>query len=170
MDVVKTTVEAMRGRIALRSRPGRGTTLTITLPLTLAFIDAMVVRDGARLFALPTERVIEVLQKTPERMASTAHGEHALVRVRERHVPLLSLPRFYGEPGGALDVEEGRLLVVVQGRAGSVAIPVDAVLGHQQIMLKPLGGLMQKIRGATGYGMLRTGDVALTLDCEQLTT
>jgi two-component system chemotaxis sensor kinase CheA len=168
MDVIKTAIERLRGRVKLRSTPGHGARLSITVPLTLAFVDAMVVTHNGHLFALPIERVLEVFKAGAAQVArSTADGV-SLLRVRDRLVPVLWLHQFFGQAAGADTRVEDRIVVVVQTSTGGVALPVDRLLGHQQIMLKPLRGLLGGVRAAAGYGMLRSGDVCLALDCERL--
>jgi two-component system chemotaxis sensor kinase CheA len=167
MDVLKTTVENLRGHVQVRSTPGQGTRFTLKMPLTLAFVEAMVVRERDRLFALPIERVFEVSKINKEDLVHAASGEQAL-RVRNTDVPLLWLHEYWNEAHtGDLDLE-GRVVVVVQTNNGILALPVDEIMGNQQVMLKPLRGPLQHIRAAAGCGMLRTGDVAIALDCDRL--
>jgi len=168
MDVVKTTIESMRGHVALQSVPGRGMRLTMTLPLTLAFVDAMVVRESGRLFALPIERVFEVCRIAPAAVVKNAVDGRSMLRVRDEIVPVLWLRDYWGEAGEPVPPLSGRVAVIVQTRRGSVALPVDELLGNQQIMLKPLRGVLSTMRGASSCGMLGSGDVAVALDCERL--
>jgi len=167
MDVVKTSIEGLRGRVSLESTPGRGTSITMSVPLTLAFVEAMVVRERERLYAVPIERVFEVFRAAASQVSHNLADGQSVVRVRDKLVPVLWLHRYYGE-GPADETLEGRVVVVVQTSQGDLALPVDALLGNQQVMLKPLKGALSKMRAAAGYGMLRSGDVAVTLDCEQL--
>jgi len=166
--VVKTSIEALRGRVQVTSTEGRGTRVRLSVPLTLAFVEAMIVRERERLFAVPVEKVFEVFQVEKKQITRNEGDGDTLVRVRERLVPVLWLHRFYGEELGNVEKLDGRILVVVQTSRGELAIPVDALLGNQQVMLKPLVGPLAKVRAAAGCGMLRTGEVALALDCERL--
>ena len=168
MDVVKTTIEGMRGRVTLRSQTGKGFRLNMTMPLTLAFVEAMVVRERERLYALPIERVLEVFKAQHEQLSYNSADGRTMIRVRERLFPVLWLHRFWDEHAECEEVVEDRVVVVVQTSRGGLAIPVDWLLGNQQVMLKPLRGALQGIRAGAGCGVLRTGDVALTLDCERL--
>ncbi len=168
MDVIKTTIEGLRGRVELRTTPGRGSEVMMRVPLTLAFVEAMIVREGQRLFAVPIEKVYEVFQVKAAQIVRNSAESETLVRVREKLVPVLWLPRFYGEASTGDDALDGRLVVVVQTSRGELALPVDALLGNQQVMLKPLTGALTKVRAAAGCGMLRSGEVALALDCERL--
>ncbi len=169
MDVVKTTITGLRGRVGLKSTEGRGSRLTMTMPLTLAFVESMVVRERDRLFALPIEKVFEVFKAEASQISRNSADGQTLVKVRGTMVPVLWLHRFWTDTTGIpTDDVDGRILVVVQTSHGEFALPVDALLGNQQVMLKPLRGPLAGIRAAAGCGMLRTGDVALAIDCEQL--
>lgn len=167
MDVLKTTVESLRGRVQVKSNPGRGTSITMTIPLTLAFVEVMIVRERSRLFALPIEKVFEVSKVERGNLTSNSADGVTLLRVRGTLVPVLWLHEFWGEhrdPGSLL----GSVVVFVQTARGVLAIPVDELLGNQQVMVKPLRGVLSGVRAAVGCGMLRTGDIAVALDCEQL--
>ncbi len=169
MDVLKTTIEGLRGRVHIESKEGRGSAVHMTVPLTLAFVEAMVVRARERLFALPIEKVSEVFKVERQQLSRNSADESTTLRVRDRLIPLLWLHRFYGEPANDRDEQvEGKVVVVVQNSRGSVALPVDALLGNQPVMLKPMRGPLANVRAAAGCGMLRSGDVALALDCERL--
>ena len=168
MDVIKTTIEGLRGRVHIRSTAGRGSGITMRVPLTLAFVEAMVVRERDRLFALPIERVFQVFKAEVGQVSRNSADGQTLVRVHDKLLPVLWLHRYYGEVGERDETLEGRIVVVVQTSQGGVALPVDTLLGNQQVMLKPLKGALAGVRAAAGCGMLRSGDVALTLDCEQL--
>jgi two-component system chemotaxis sensor kinase CheA len=167
MDVVKTTIESLRGRVQLSSKPGEGTHLTMIVPLTLAFLDAMVVRSDEHLFVLPIEKIFEVFKVQPSGIAKASADDALMVKVRGQLVPVLWLHHYYGERSQAERLDE-RILIVVQTSRGKLALPVDEILGNHQVMLKPLRGILSGVRAAAGCGMLSTGDVAIALDCEQL--
>jgi two-component system chemotaxis sensor kinase CheA len=173
MDVVKTTVEALRGRCSIRSSQGKGTRFLMRMPLTLAFIEAMVVEQKKRLFVLPIEKVFEVFKAEEHRLVKSSVENRVLVRVREDFVPVCWVHRFYGETSpderapGIEDVVD-KIVVVVQTGTGKLALAVDDLLGNQQVMLKPLRGVLGRIRASAGCGMLSSGDVAVALDCERL--
>lgn len=169
MDAVRSAVEALRGSVRVETQRGLGSVLTITLPLTLAFVEAMVVTERGRLFALPMERVCEVFRVRHDQVKTSTADKSTLLRVRDTLVPVLTFSHFYGEAEVHDDVRlaEG-VVVVVQTAGGTVALPVDRVLGTEHIMLKPLHPALSKVRAAVGCGMLRSGEVALALDCERL--
>lgn len=168
MDVLKTTIEGLRGRVRLVSTPGLGSCIKMTMPLTLAFVEAMVVREQDRLFALPIEKVFEVSRISQKDIVSRSVDGRTMLRVHDACVPVLWLHRYWAESKHASESLDDRIVVVVQTSRGPLAIPVDDLIGNQQVMLKPLKGVLSGIRAAAGCGMLRTGDVAVALDCEQL--
>ena len=173
LDVVKTGIESLRGRVQIDSEEGSGTCFTLIVPLTLAFMEAMVVRTQDRLFALPIEKVYEVFRPVQRDVARNGADGELMIRVRDQMVPVLWLQHFYDTKHSANDNSEvsniaERVIVAVQTSRGVLALPVDELLGNQPIMLKPLNGLLTGVRAASGCGMLRNGDVALALDCERL--
>jgi len=168
MDVVRSTIEGLRGRVVLRSLPGRGMQVQLAVPLTLAFVEAMIVGEREHLFAVPIEKVFEVFQVRAEQIAQNSADGQRLLRVRDTIVPVCWLDQFFGDATEGERTLVGRIAVVVQTSQGSLALPIDRLLGNQQIMLKPLTGVLSGVRAAAGCGMLRSGDVALTLDCERL--
>ena len=167
MDVLKTAIEGLRGRVVLSSTPGRGSRIAMSMPLTLAFVEAMIVRERDRLYAVPIEKVEEVFRANAAQVSHSSALGRTLLRVRDTLVPVLWLHRYYGD-GNVDESLDGRTVVVVQARGRAVALPVDALIGNQQVMLKPLPLLLSTIRAAAGCGMLRSGDVALALDCDRL--
>lgn len=167
MDVIKTSIEALRGRVRLASTQGKGSTVALTVPLTMAFLDAMVVSLRTQLFAIPIEKVVEVFKADSLQRARSAEGGD-LLRVRKELVPVLFLDEYYEGGRRSQARALGGCIVVVQTARGRLALPVDRLLGNQPVMLKPMRGVAAHVRAAAGFGMLRTGDVALTLDCEQL--
>jgi two-component system chemotaxis sensor kinase CheA len=110
-----------------------------------------------------------VFKAEPSQLSTNSADGQTVIRVRDSLIPVLWLHRYYGEPDNDNDGRlAGRVIVVVQTARGNLALPVDALLGNQPVMLKPLRGLLSQVRAAAGCGMLRSGDVALALDCERL--
>lgn len=167
LDVMRSTIESMRGNVRIRSTPGAGMRLEITLPLTVAFLEAMVVRANGWLLAVPIEKVHHVERLPESRVVSDAASATVLARLDDGLVPVVRLQDFYQASAPAVPLGD-RLIVVVNSQRGRVAFPVDKLVGNQTVMLKPISGLLQNIRASSGYGVLRSGEVALTLDCERL--
>ena len=166
MDVVRAAVEAHRGHVSIESREGQGTSVTLQVPLTLAFLDGMVVRVGSWLYVLPVVAVTRVFRVTEAELVRVKSGSVDLVRVGEDLVPCLELEAFFSEtePEDLL----GRLVVVVHAARGRMAIPIDELVGQEQVTMNPLSGFLAHIRGAAACGLLRSGEVAIALDCERL--
>ncbi|MBV1862359.1 MAG: chemotaxis protein CheA [Nannocystaceae bacterium] len=166
MDVVRAAVQAHRGHVSIASFEGRGTCVTLQVPLTLAFLDGMVVRVGSWLYVLPVTAVTRVFRVGESELVRVKSGSVDLVRVGEELVPCLELEEFFSE-GESQDIL-GRLVVVVHAARGKMAIPIDELVGQEQVTMNPLSGFLTRIRGAAACGLLRSGEVAIALDCERL--
>ncbi len=159
MDVVRRNVEALRGSVTVASAPGRGTTITLRVPLTLAIIQGFRVGVGDQVYILPLDAVVECLELPPgEGAGGAATG---VVAVRGRALPYLRLRSLFGLPGQAA----GRENVVVMRHGGAVAgLAVDALLGESSTVIKPLGAMFRDVPGVSGSSILGDGRVALILD------
>jgi len=169
MDVLNATMKDLRGRIAVDSKAGDGTRVNLSIPLSLAFLDSLVMRIGQRLYATPVDVVSEVFR--PELgQISTVSAEHGaeMIRVREHMVPVCRLQRFYGEDCQALQPLETLVIVVFKTSFGQIGLPVDEMYDQQQVVMKPLQGQLGSIRASLGCALLGTGEIAVVLDCEEL--
>lgn len=169
MDVLNATMKELRGRITVDSKAGAGTHVNLSIPLSLAFLDSLVMRIGQRLYATPIDVVSEVFR--PElRQISTVSAENGaeMIRVREELVPVCRLQRFYGEDCQALKPLETLVVVVFKTSYGQIGLPVDEMYDQQQVVMKPLQGQLSAIRASIGCALLVTGEVAVVLDCEEL--
>ncbi|MDE3173954.1 MAG: chemotaxis protein CheA, partial [Gemmatimonadota bacterium] len=166
MDVVRRNVEAMRGRIEIDARPGRGTRFVIRLPLTLAITDGMVVRVGGERYIVPTLN-IQVSFRPETGMLSTIAGRGEMVTLRGEVRPLVRLHRLFGIVGAEEDPRRALLMVVGDG-AQSVALLVDELLGQQQLVAKSLGRGLGVAPGVSGGAILGDGRVGLILDVHSL--
>lgn len=162
MDVVKQTVERLRGKIDIHSRPGEGTRFSLRLPLTLAIIDGLVVRVASERYILPTVAVRESLRPTREDYF-TVEGKGELIRVRQMLLPLVRLHRLLGLTGPVPDPWEA-LVLVVEHEGDCRAFLVDEILGKQEVVIKSLGQLLQNRPGLAGGTILGDGRVGLILD------
>ncbi|NJN96380.1 MAG: chemotaxis protein CheA [Anaerolineales bacterium] len=165
MDVVQTTIQSLRGRITIDSQPNQGTRITLHIPLTLAFLDSMIMRSQNRLFAVSVDEVAEVAKPEAEQITRVSDDE--MVRMHDHLIPVCRLQRFYGETGMQRPLPE-QVLVIVHTSQGLLGLPVDEVVGQQQITMKSLQGPLKDIRGGAGCALLASGDIAIALDCEQL--
>ncbi len=163
MDVLNTALTALRGRIGIESEAGQGTTVSLYIPLTLSFLDCVILRHGPRLFAIPVDLVTEILRPAPENLVPLRAGVDAMVlRQRGRMVPVVPPAEGQGSSDGT------SILVVVETTHGPLAIAVDEVLDRQQVVMKPLTGRLVALRASWGLALLSTGEVATVLDCERL--
>lgn len=164
LDVVRRNIEALRGSVQVRSQRGQGTTLTLRFPLTLAIIRGFRVAQGAEVFVLPLESVLECVDLAPEaRPGEAAQGVYAL---RGQALPYLRLGQALGRPGSP---GARQTLVVLAGPGGKrVGLAVDAALGESQAVIKPLGSLFRDVPGVAGSTLLGDGRIALLLDVAAL--
>lgn len=166
MDVVRRNVESLRGRVAIESTPGQGTTFSIILPLTLAITDGMVIRIGRQRFIIPSLKI--VMSQRPEPSAlSTVSGKGEMVLVHEELLPVIRLHRAWAIPGAVEDPTRGLLVIVGEGRR-KAALLVDELVTQQQFVVKPLTGMVAATRGVAGGAIMGNGDVGLILDPDAL--
>lgn len=168
MDVLNTTIKDLRGHISVSSNTGKGTNVTLSIPLTLAFLDSLVMRVDQRLYATPVDVVSEVFR--PEQgQISTVSAENGaeMIRVRGELVPVCRLQRYYGESGDLKPLDK-QVVVVFNTSHGQIGLPVDEMHDQQQVVMKPLQGQLERIRASLGCALLGTGEVAIVLDCDSL--
>ncbi|HSD42988.1 MAG TPA: Hpt domain-containing protein [Burkholderiales bacterium] len=162
MDVVKSEIAALGGRVDLASENGKGTRLTIYLPLTLAVTQAVLVRAGNVAYAIPAVMVEQVRQvKAPELESYRAAGETSW---QDRRYPFRYLPRLLGD--AEFVPEQKRVTPVLLLRTGgnTVALQVDEVAGSQEIVVKNTGPLLARVAGITGATVLGNGEIVLILN------
>jgi two-component system chemotaxis sensor kinase CheA len=162
MDVVKRTIDKLRGKIDIDTRRGKGTTFIIRLPLTLAIIDGMVVRVGEERYIIPTLAVQEALQPRKDEV-STVHNRGEVVRVRGSLLPLVRLHRLFQEGAGHQNPWES-LVMVVSDNAHQKCLLIDELLGRQEVVIKSLGAGLKEVKGLSGATILGDGRVGLILD------
>ena len=169
MDVLHSAMNAIRGRISIESDRGKGTRVILSIPLTLAFLDCLVMRVGQRMYAMPIDSVAEIFRPESEQITSlSASGGREVARVRDAFIPICRLDRFYGEaPAGDTALDQ-QIVVVFQTSRGRIGLPVDEMFDQQQVVMKPLQGHLETIRASFGCALLGTGEVAIVLDCERL--
>ncbi len=171
MDVVNTTLEELNGRIVVDSTVGRGTRVDLYLPLTLAFAEVIVVEVDRRLFAIPMSAVSSIFRPDSGQVTDVSADGETVVRVLDELIPVTWLERFYHASKPANDTSRaaaGRIIVAVQTRRGKRAIPIERIVGAERVTMKSLPEPMREIRAAAGCGVLRSGEVAIALDCERL--
>jgi two-component system chemotaxis sensor kinase CheA len=162
MDVVKRNIQALGGTIDIRSARGFGTTILISLPLTLAILDGMSIRSGEEIYILPLGFVVESLQ--PARAdVKEIHGQGRVVKVRGEYLPLIPLYQMFNIEPRITDPCEG-ILVILEAEGRKAALFVDELVGQQQVVVKNLEANYRKVAGISGATILGDGGVALILD------
>jgi len=163
MDVVVRNIQNLGGRVNIRSTPGEGSTFSLTLPLTLAVLDGMVVRVGTETYVLPLANIIESLRPLEQDIHSVM-GEGDVLKIRGEYIQLVYLHRHFRIPDGIADPSKG-LVVIVETEGGAmVGLVVDEIVGQQQVVIKSLEENFGAIKGVAGATILGTGKVALILD------
>lgn len=160
MDVVKTKIEALGGSVKLESKAGKGTDITLKLPLTVAIIHSLMVKVGKDVYAVPITNVVRDLAIKKD-MIKTIKGEEVIMMMGEV-LPLIRLHDLFNVKSNGFD----DMIVVVVERGGSnVGIVVDHVLGQQEVIIKKLDNrLLKGVKGFAGATILGDGNVALILD------
>jgi len=167
LDVVKTKIETLGGRVLVQSTLGKGTKFSIQLPLTLSIIDAMLVQIADEKYAIPLTSIIEtaIIRKSDIKRVH----KQAVMDFRGRVVPILYLEDVFNIPRSeALDLEEENVVIVRKGDK-MAALVVDSFIGQQQVVLKSLGKyLTGSVFAISGSTILGDGQVALIMDCNAL--
>jgi two-component system chemotaxis sensor kinase CheA len=166
MDVVKRNITALGGTIDVRSARGFGTTILISLPLTLAILDGMSIRCGDEVYILPLNFVIESMQPARADIKEIA-GQGRVVKVRGDYLPLIPLYQMFNIEPRTADPAEG-ILVIVETEGRKAALFVDELVGQQQVVVKNLEANYRKVAGISGATILGDGGVSLILDVAAL--
>ncbi|HEX5394718.1 MAG TPA: chemotaxis protein CheA [Rhodocyclaceae bacterium] len=161
MDVVRKNIQALRGTVEVSSEAGKGSRFTIRLPLTLAIIDGFLVDVDKSSYVLPLDMVVECIELHPD------NEDHHYLNLRGEVLPFIRLRDLF-EVSSPRPAREN--VVVVRHGAAKAGIVVDVLQGEFQTVIKPLASLFRNIRGIAGSTILGSGDVALILDVQALTT
>lgn len=166
MDVVKRNITAMGGAVEIRSARGFGSTMRISLPLTLAILDGMSVKVGEEIYIVPLAYVIESLQPATTELKEVA-GQGRLIKVREEYLPLIYLYEQFSIKPSYTEPSEG--IVIILGMDGKkAAMFVDSLVGQQQVVVKNLESNFRKVPGISGATILGDGGVSLIVDVSAL--
>ena len=166
MDVVKKNIDKLGGKIDVHSSPGKGTTIIMRIPLTLAIIEGMLVVVGQTRYTIPLVSVRESLRVAEGAVVRTMDGQEIL-HLREEMIPILRLHEIHHRVGAVTDLDRG-VLVVLQDRDTCVALLVDKILDQQQAVIKGLSDYLGDARGISGCTILGDGEVSLILDAAGL--
>lgn len=166
LDVVKTSIEKLRGKIEISSSEGEGTTFSLILPLTLAIIDGMLVKVSDEIYIIPTLSVVESFCP-PKEIVHYFKEKGEFVSLRTEHIPIVRL-------NDVFELQEQNrhpwesILVCVETQSGKIALMVDELIGRQQVVIKPLGKSLSKIKEISGGAILGNGDIALILNLDAI--
>lgn len=166
MDVVRKNLESLRGQVEIKSEPGKGSVFKMSVPLTLAIIDGMVVGVGSETYVIPTISIVSSLKPAPEDV-STVLNRGKMLSLQGSLIPLLQLAELYNLKGQTNDQDQS-LVVVVEDDECRTGLIVDALAGRQQVVIKSLGETMRNIPGISGAAIMSNGRVGLILDVGSL--
>lgn len=162
MDVVKKAIEKLRGRVDIQTVPGQGSTFVISLPLTLAIIEGMLVRVGGERYVIPALSIIESFRPTRQQY-STVEDKGEMILSRGRLIPLVRLGGIFG---CRCDVEHPwqGLVVTVEYDGKQMCLLLDELLGKEEVVIKNMGQMMKDVQGIAGGAIMGDGRVGLILD------
>ncbi|MEN6395157.1 MAG: chemotaxis protein CheA [Methanoregula sp.] len=156
LDVVKRSIESLKGSIKVETTPGKGSTFELLLPPTMAIVDVMIVRINNRRLAIPISSIVEVANYKKEATHHIGKGE--VTTIRDEVLQILWLDEMVGRSN------QCEILIVVQYQKRKCCVPVDAVEGQQEIVVKPLSNFIGTTKGVSGVTILGDGDVVPVLD------
>jgi two-component system chemotaxis sensor kinase CheA len=162
MDVVRRNINDLGGHVQIFSTPGKGSTIRIRLPLTLAILEGQVLRVGKEIYVASLVSIIETVQSTRENLSCVA-GRTELFRHRTDYLPIIRLHDLFGIEPDSRDIADG-LLVVLEAEGRRVAMLVDELLAQQQVVIKSLETNFKQVPGLAGATIHGDGTVALILD------
>ncbi len=162
MDVVKSEIIALGGRVEVTTDRGKGTRFIVYLPLTLAMAQAIIVQAGTGKYAIPGLIVDQVRQVRTEELAE--YYRTGVVVWQDRRVPFHYLPRLLGDRQSMPDMRRAASIVLVRSGSSLIAVHADEVIGNQEIVVKNTGPMLARVTGITGATVLGSGEIVLILN------
>ncbi|WP_092694680.1 chemotaxis protein CheA [Tranquillimonas rosea] len=166
MDVVKSAIQALGGRVGIQSAPGKGTTFSISLPLTLAVLDGMVVDVAGQTMVVPITAIVETMRPRLEDIHALA-GDGSVVSVRDTFVPIVDLGTVFGHRHPSKDFSDRVLLLVETDQNDRWALAVDSIHDQRQVVIKGLEANYGHVPGVAAATILGDGKIALIIDPEE---
>ncbi|GGD05973.1 chemotaxis protein CheA [Aureimonas glaciei] len=168
MDVVKRSIQALGGRVSIASRPGEGSIFTMSLPLTLAVLDGMIVTAGTQTLVVPLTAIIETLKPKASEVRGFGSDER-LIKVRDSFLPLVDVAAQLGYRHEQTDAMNGVAILVEAENGSRSALLVDAIQGQRQVVIKSLEANYGRVAGVAAATIMGDGRVALILDVDAVT-
>jgi two-component system, chemotaxis family, sensor kinase CheA len=166
MDVVKRNIQKLGGRVSLRSEPGRGSTVILTLPLTLAVLEGMIVRSGVESYVIPISNIIEC-RTSWQKDAGAVPGFGEVLNVRGGYLCLVHLSSVFNTTTTSGQDHSVAIIAEIEG-GGQIALVVDEIIGQQQVVIKNITDNLDPVPGIAGATILGDGRVALILDATEI--
>jgi len=162
MDVVRKNIQNLNGKIDISSEEGKGTTMALKLPLTMAILDGIIVKIDEERFIIPTISIRETIHPEKKRITKVK-GENEVINVRGDFIPIIMPDQLLELERNGRDINKS-LVIVIENEGVKKGLLVDEILGQQQIVIKSLGERMKDIPGISGGAILGDGKISLILD------
>lgn len=166
MDVVVKNIQKIGGVLDIDSVEGQGTTMTMKIPLTMAIIDGIVMRNGNTKFVMETGAIKQFIRVTDDQLIHEPNGEE-YVMIRGECYPILRLSQKYNLEDAVTDIEDG-VMLLLEYEGNSLCVLIDELIGTQEIVVKPIPPYVKKVHGISGCTQLGDGSIALILDVSGL--
>jgi two-component system chemotaxis sensor kinase CheA len=166
MDVVRTIIDQIGGRVSVDSSVGRGTAVKLDVPTSIATSQIMVVECAGQAFGVPMDHVLETVRLTPDRISEVKNNEGFVLR--DRVVPICSLAELLNLPKSAAPKTGPRLVMVTETGGKVAAVEIEAIRDRMEVVMKPMQGLLAKAGGYAGTTLLGDGAVLLVVDLKEL--
>lgn len=166
MDVVFKNIEKIHGSVSIEKTSKEGSTIVLKIPLTLAIINGMTIRIGNSNYTVPVESIVEIMALKPENIINSTEDEE-IINIRGKFYSLVRLHEKFKLETEVTELTKGMALIV-QTSDEDICIFADALIGEQQVVVKPLPEYLKKIEGIAGCSLLGDGTISLILDTDKL--